>query len=228
MRARSLLQAAILLCLCRGAAAAQTVPSPYRFWETRQEAGPFGGWISPGTGQFGYGPKSGPLVGGRYELSFPGPLSVEGVVSYIPTTRDVMDPRRAAGDRKIGEATSRLLGVDGRLKLSLTGNRTWHSLDPFVLAGAGMMWDIAPANVTDNALDSGDRFSFGTKFTGQIGGGLRVFANDHWIGRVDALLHVWRLTTPTGFTDASRGFSAVGTSEWVNASSISLGVGYRF
>jgi hypothetical protein len=97
-----------------------------------------------------------------------------------------------------------------------------------VLAGAGVMWDIAPTGVTTNILDTGDRFSFGTKFTGQIGGGVRVFASDHLIARFDALLHVWRLATPTGFTDASRGFTTVGTSEWVNASSISLGVGYRF
>src|SRR3954467_7182454 len=117
MRVRSLLQAAILLCLCTGAAGAQTtVPSPYRFWETRQEAGPFAGWISPGTGQFSYGPKPGPLLGVRYELSFPGPLSVEAVASYIPTTRDVMDPRRAAATRKIGESDVKLLDADARLK----------------------------------------------------------------------------------------------------------------
>jgi hypothetical protein len=229
MRVRSLRQAAILLCLCTGAAGAQTtVPSPYRFWETRQEAGPFVGWISPGTGQFGYGPKSGPLVGVRYELGFPGPLSVEVVADYIPTTRDVMDPRRVEGDRRIGESDVKLLDVNGRLKLSLTGARTWHRINPFVLAGAGVMWDLAGTSAPDNVLGSGDRFSFGTKFAGQVGGGIRLFANDHWIARTDALLHVWKLQTPAGFRDASRGFGSVGTSEWVNASSISLGVGYRF
>lgn len=228
MRAKSLLQAAILVCLCRGAAAGQTIPSPYRFWDTRQEGSPFVGWISTGAGRFGYGPRSGPLLGARYGIDFGGPVSLEGVVNWIPTTRDVIDPRRAVGSRKVGEATSTLLGSDLRVKLSITGQRTWHHLNPFALAGIGLMWDLAGQSGVESDLEGNDRFKFGTAFVGQLGGGLRIFANDHWIARTDALLHIWKLDTPTGFRDQSRGFTDIGPGEWVNASSISLGVGYRF
>ena len=228
MRAKSLLQALILVCLCHGPAAAQTIPSPYRFWDTRQEAGPFVGWISPGRGQYGYGPAPGPMAGARYELGFPGPLSIEGVVDWIPTTRDVIDPRRAEGSRKIGESDAHLLGADLRLKLSVTGTRTWHHLNPFVLSGVGLMWDLAPEGPAEADLQDADRFKLGTAFVGELGGGVRLFANDHWIARTDALLHIWKLDTPTGFRDTSRGFTDIGPGEWVNASSISLGIGYRF
>src|SRR5687768_1791593 len=145
MRAQTLFLAAVLSCLCSRSVDAQTIPSPYRFWETRQEAGPFGGWIAPGTGRFGCGPEPGPIVGARYGLDFPGPLSVEGVVNWMPTTRDVVDPRRQEGQRVIGSADANLLGVDARLKLSLTGQRTWHGFNPFVLTGIGLMWDLAPS-----------------------------------------------------------------------------------
>jgi hypothetical protein len=228
MRAQTLFHAAVLLCLCTRPVGAQTIPSPYRFWETRQEAGPFGGWISPGTGRFGYGPGPGPMVGVRYGLDFPGPLSIEGIVNWIPTTRDVVDPRRDEGEGVIGSADANLLGVDARLKLSLTGQRTWHGLNPFALAGVGLMWDLADAGEVEADLEETDRFQMGTAFVGQLGGGLRVFFTDQWIMRADALLHVWKLDAPDGFRDQSRGFGDVGLSEWVNASSISLGVAYRF
>jgi hypothetical protein len=91
-----------------------------------------------------------------------------------------------------------------------------------------LMWDLAERADIENDLEDTDRFKLGTAFVGQLGGGLRVFFNDHWIARSDALLHVWKLDTPLGFRDVSRGFGDVGASEWVNASSISLGVAYRF
>ena len=224
MLPKPLLHAAVLLCLAPAALAGQEIPSPYRFWETRQEAGPFAGWIAPGTGRFGYGPGPGPMVGARYGLDFPGPLSLEGVVNWIPTSRDLVDPRRLEGQRVIGSVDANLLGVDARLKLSITGQRTWHSLNPFLLAGVGLMWDLAPASADEEELEENDRFEFGTAFVGQLGGGLRYFFNDHWIARTDALLHVWKLDAPAGFREAGD----VGLSEWVNASSISFGVGYRF
>jgi hypothetical protein len=228
MRAQTLFLAAALSCLGTRSADAQTIPSPYRFWETRQEAGPFAGWIAPGSGRFGYGPGAGPMIGVRYGLDFPGPLSIEGVVNWIPTTRDVVDPRREEGQGVIGSADANLLGVDARLKLSITGQRTWHGLNPFVIAGIGLMWDLAPTASVEEDLEATDRFDLGTAFVGQLGGGLRFFFNDHWIVRSDALLHVWKLDAPEGFRNPSRGFGDVGLSEWVNASSISLGVAYRF
>lgn len=228
MRAQPLLLIALLLGLHARSAAAQSIPSPYRFWETRQEAGAFAGGIATGSGRFGYGPKTGPMVGVRYGLDFPGPLSIEGVVNWIPTTRDVVDPRRQEGERVIGSGDAELLGVDARLKLSLTGQRTWHGLNPFVLAGVGLMWDLAEGAPDEDDLEETDRFELGTAFVGQLGGGLRWFLNDQWIARADALLHVYKLDAPVGFRDPERGFGSVGVSEWVNASSIALGVAYRF
>ena len=228
MRLHSLIATALLALAARGPLAGQTIPSPYRFYDTRHEAGAFAGWIAPGTGRFEYGPGPGPMVGARYGIEVSGPFSLEGVVTWAPTERDVIDPRRAEGARRIGTADANLLGVDARLKLSLTGPRTWHNLNPFLLAGAGAMWDVAGDDEDEDDLVSGDRFEFGTAFVGVVGGGARWFLSDHWIVRTDALPHLWKLDAPDGFRLASRGFTDVGSAEWVNASSISIGAAYRF
>ena len=220
--------AIVLLISSRSAAAGQTIPSPYRFFETRQELSAFGGQISPGTGRFGYGPGPGQMVGVRYGLELSGPLSVEGVASWIPTTRDVVDPSGFVGARTVGSADVQLFAADVRFKLSLTGQRVWHNLNPFLFAGAGMARDFAQADPADLDLDEDDRFEFGAAFMSVLGGGLRWFVKDPWIVRADGGLHLWKLDAPIGFRLVDRGFGDVGSSEWVSAPSISISLGYRF
>ena len=65
----------------------------------------FGGRISPGTGRFGFGPRPGQMTGVRYGLELSGPLSVEGVASWIPTTGTLWT-RVAGGVRTVGEGMS--------------------------------------------------------------------------------------------------------------------------
>jgi hypothetical protein len=168
------------------------------------------------------------MVGIRYGLGLSGPLSVEGVVSWIPTSRDVMDPSKLGGVRTVGSADVQIVAADVRFKMSLTGQRTWHNLNPFLLAGAGVAWDMAEADPTDLDLAQNDRFEFGTAFMGVLGGGLRWFVKDPWIVRADVGLHIWKLQAPVGFRLVDRGFGDVGSSEWANATSVSVALGYRF
>lgn len=228
MSVKNLVTTAIILLVSRGAAVGQTIPSPYEFFETRQEASAFSGRINPGTGQFGYGPGPGPMFGVRYGLELSGPLSVDGVVSLIPTSREVVDPQRREGDRMIGTADVRLVTAEARFKLSLTGARTWHHINPFVFAGAGAAWDLATSSLVELGLAPADQFKFGTAFLGVLGGGVRWFVGDQWVVRGDGALHLWKLDAPSGFQLVERGFSAVGSSEWANATSFSIALGYRF
>ena len=223
-----LIAAAIAAFIAPQVLAGQTIPSAYRFIETRQEAGPFAGWIAPGTGQFGYGPGPGPISGARYEIGFGGPVALEGAIGVIDSTRDIVDPRRAEGDRVIGETPAMMATGDLRLKLSITGPRTWHGLNPFVLVGAGIAWDLAEAGELEKDLEETDRFDFGTSFVAELGGGLRWFITERIVLRAESLFYLWRLEAPVGFRDPERGFENVGQSEWANATSITLGIGYRF
>ena len=228
MRVQSLIAASIISLAAPSLLDGQAISSPYRFIDTRRELGAFGGWISPGTGRFGYGPGPGPLMGARVGYDFGGPFSLEVAVGVIPTTRDIVDPRRLEGDRVIGETTASIVAADLRAKFSLTGPRTWHGLSPYLAAGAGMASDLAGASLLEQDLLETDRFDFGSAFSTQLGGGLRWFVNETFVVRGEGLLHLWRLKAPDGFRDPERGFGDVGEAEWINAGSFTVSAGYRF
>jgi hypothetical protein len=206
----------------------QVVPSPFKFVETRQEAGLFFGTSSLSKGRFGFGPADGWTVGGRWGIRLSGPLGFEAVAGLISGTRDVINPARPEGDRKVGEADSRIGTVDGRLRFQLTGDRSWHSLAPFVVAGGGIAFDVSPAAPDDELLQEQDRFDFGTSFLGTVGTGTSVFLSDRLMLRAEGMFSLWKLGTPPGFSDPERGFEAVEESEWVSGLHLSLAAAIRF
>jgi len=206
----------------------QTIPSPFRFVETRQEAGLFAGFSTPGTGRFGFGPGSGVLLGARYAIRLSGPLAAEAVLGYLASTRDVIDPRRVEGSRVVGDAGAAIVTLDGRLRFSLTGDRTWHGLNPFLLVGGGVAFDAAGKDASDAILESDDRFEFRTTPTGIFGGGMRWFVSDRLLIRSDLSLGIWRLRTPRGYLDPDRDLTGVGKKEWVSGPTFSLGAAIHY
>jgi hypothetical protein len=203
-------------------AAAQSIPSPYQHIEAGSEAGPFVGYASVNTGRFGYGPRGGLLLGARWGIEVAGPISFETVVGVIPGTRDVINPGRAEGDRKVGEADVLMTSVDARFKFSFTGRRTWHSISPFLVFGGGLAFDLAPDAVDDELLDPADRFEYGTSFHGIMGAGTRWWINERLTLRGDAAFQLWRLDTPPGFATPERGFPSVEEKEWVSGLRLSM------
>lgn len=210
------------------ASSAQSIPSPYRFIETRHEGGVFGGWIDPDTGPFGFGPGAGTLVGMRYAIELSGPLSLEGVASTILGERDVVDPRRSAGNRVIGQEDSFLTSIDARLKFAFNGRRTWHGMGPYVMAGGGAVFDVAGEGSLDRELDDTDRYSFDTSFLGILGAGVRFLPVERFMIRVDAESRFWKIKTPSGFSDPDLNLGPVSRDQWVQGLGITLGGAIRF
>ncbi len=218
------------LALSLGAprAQGQDVPSSYRFFETRQEAGVFVGVTNQGTGRFGYGPSPGTLLGARYSINLGGPFGLEGVFAYQPTTRDLVDPTREEGDRVVGEGDSKLVSFDARLRFSLTGDRTWKGVHPFVLMGIGMAWDVALDPPQNELLLPDDRYEFGRRLVALFGGGARWFLTDRILLRGDVFVNMYQLKTPRGYLDPSRDLSGVGQKEWVSGPILSIGTAWHF
>lgn len=210
-----------------GDVGAQTVDSPYRFIDTRQEVEAFLGQLRPSRGDLGFGPGTGPVLGARYGLHLGGPFSLEGVLSASPTTRDVIDPT-AAGDRVIGEADVLLAALEARIKFSLTGHRTWYGLSPHLLVGGGGMVDLAPDQEADLALPLDQRFTFDTSFLGSFGGGVRWLPGDRFGLRTDLLLSFWKINTPPGFSFFEEEIGPIEESQWVQAPTITFGASIRF
>ena len=219
---------AALLALTPGIARSQSVPSPFRYVETRQEVGFFVGSASMAKGRFGFGPAGGTEFGARWGIDLSGPLGFETVVGLTSGTRDVMNPAQVVGDRRIGEADVLIGTADGRLRFTLTGDRTWHGMAPFILAGGGLAFDLSDATPLDEELLADDKFDFGTSFFGTMGGGVRVFLTDRLALRGDAVFSLWKLDTPPGFSDPTRGFTDVEQSEWVSGRHLTLSAVIRF
>jgi len=222
------LTAAAILMLAPRAGSGQTIPSPFRYIETRQEAGVLAGVTHAGTGRFGFGPSGGTRLGARWGIRLSGPLGFEGVAGVVSGKRDVINPARLEGDRKVGEADVLLGSVDARLRFTFTGDRSWHSLAPFLLAGGGIVFDMSKAQAVDEQLEARDRFAFGTSFLGTFGGGSHVYLTDRLALRGDAVFSLWKIKTPPGFSDPERGISGVAQSEWVNALHFTVSAVVRF
>jgi len=209
-------------------AGGQSIPSHYEFFENRQEAGLFAGVTGQGTGRFGYGPKPGAVFGARYGIHLGGPFGLEATLGYSPTTRDVVDPTREEGNRVAGEADATLLAFDARLRFSLTGNRSWRGLNPFIFMGAGLVWDIAEESEADAQVLPDDQFKFGTRFIAPFGAGVRWLITDRFLIRGDVSISMYKIKTPRGYLAPERGFSGVGEKEWVSGPTFSLGAGFHF
>ncbi|MGD2122069.1 MAG: hypothetical protein PVJ76_10015 [Gemmatimonadota bacterium] len=218
----------LALLLAAPRAQGQSIPSSYEFFETKQEAGVFVGFTNQGTGRFGYGPSPGTILGARYSINVGGPFGLEGVLAYQPTTRDLVDPSRDEGDRVVAEADAKLVSFDARLRFSLTGDRTWHGIHPFLITGIGFAWDVALDPPQNELLLPDDRYEFGTKFVALFGGGARWFLTDRILLRGDVFVNMYQLKTPRGYLDTSRDFTGVGEKEWVSGPILSIGTAWHF
>ena len=209
--------------------AAQRIPSPFAFIEERQEFGPYAGYMSASKGRFGYGPSGGLMVGGRYAIDLSGPLALEAVGGVIRGTRDVVNPARPEGDRVIGEADVLLTTIEGRLRLSATGARTWHGLVPFLSFGGGIVFDTEEAALIETTvLEPDEVFDFGTKFFGSVGPGVKWHVNRRVAVRSDLGFSLWKIDTPGGWGDPQYGFPSVETSEWVSGLSLTGSILFRW
>ncbi len=231
MAVRKILLGLIVACLPSAVAtpaAAQSIPSPYRFVDTRQEAALFAGTSSMSTGRFGFGPGGGVNMGARWGIDLSGFLGFEAAAGVISGTRDIINPAKVVGDLKIGEGDQRIATADARLRLTLTGDRTWHRLQPIFFTGGGIAIGIGGDASLDEALASKDRFEFGTSFLGTVGTGVRYMVTDRLALRGDAIFSLWKIGTPPGFTESARGFTNVERNEWASGRHLSLSLGYRY
>lgn len=216
---------ASLLCLVPAGAQAQVVlDSPYRFIETTQAAGPFAGYLATSRGPIGLGPSSAAIFGGRYGIRVSGPFVVEAELAYVPSTRMVLDtipPDTAIVT--IGETDMPLALARAALRFNVTGARTWHSLQPFVLFGAGVAIDLGGESSLDEDLPEDVRFDFGTSFAADFGAGIEWFISRRASLRVDARNLLWRLETPPAFLLGARGDTLADT-EWTQNFFVSVGL----
>ena len=210
-------------------AAAQDIPSSYRFVENSHEAGLFAGVASVNPGQLGLGPKSADVYGGRYSFMFGSALAFEADATFFKGTRDVIDIRREEEDRVLGESTVDILAMEARLRINLTGQRTWHGLQPFLGFGGGMALSSNLDRTLEDAADmpQTDRWDFGSKFITSLFGGMNFHLSPSIMLRVDGVMNLWKISTPGGWFGSEDDLGVLPQSEWTSAKSLSFGASWR-
>lgn len=235
---RTALLLASALLLGPAAAAAQSIPSPFRRIETTQSIHVFGGYMVPDRNvalndstSIPLGPEAGPVFGVRYQIRASGPLSLEGSIGISPTQRRLFAPDYLADSTRI-EAED--LGVDVPslvamgdvgLRFHLTGPRTWNGLAPFVVGMGGLVGDLAGGHEAEEEaeLDANERFRLGPGFAVGAGLGTDWFPAQNVSLRLELTGRLWRMNTPEGFSIArtERG-------EWNPVGVLTVGGAFHF
>lgn len=213
-------------------AAAQTVPSPYDFIDTVHEVETYVGYLTENRGILDMGPGGGPLVGGRYAIKLSGAFALEGHGYLISTDRNVFDPSLDDDSNLVllGTSSSLVGGLEGRLRLTLTGDRTWHRLAPYLSAGGGVASDLRARSdlEEDHGLGNNERFTFGPSFLGALAGGTRWLPTDNLSFRLEGGMKLWRLGVPAAFRQLEFEDISVPEQEWVGVGTVELGLSWRF
>jgi hypothetical protein len=125
-----------------------------------------------------------------------------------------------------GETDMGMLVTMGNVRFNLTGQRTWHSIQPFLLFGGGLAMDLAKEGAADTLVASDVRMKFGTSFAGSLGAGFEYFVSPRIGVRVDGSMLFWKLKAPTAFI--TRGPGRIPQSEWERNSKLSAGLSLHF
>jgi len=225
---RPIAAALAVLALGVDPAAGQEIDSPYRFVETRREISIFAGWFSGAEGRFGFGPKSGPTVAGRFGVGITDLFGLDAHVAFASLERDVVDPTGADGPRPVATASVDQYQAEIRARLQLTGRRTWNGIQPMLYFGIGLRGDFAGTQIGDLAVAEEFRYDPGTQFAANAGAIVRVILGDRWSLRAEAGALLYQLGTPGGYSDPELELGPVGENEWVQAPNFGLSLGYRF
>ena len=200
--------------------------SPFADLVYRQELTIFGGHFKAGLEPAAVAPGSGPIIGGRYEITVGGPAQLYARVARVASERRAIDPTQPAGSRVIGVVKSPLLLGDLGVSVNLTGQRSFHRIVPSLALGAGVV--SGGASKVEK-----DPFKFGTTFAFSFGGGLRILPSERVQIRVDAGTHMYQIRYPTEyFTPASDKTAVLPSGQaksfWKSNPSITAGLSYLF
>lgn len=208
----------------------QRIDSPYRFLDHSQFGSLWGGYVAASDGVLGIGPEPAAIFGAAWALRVSGPFALNVETGYMPSTRVVRDTvfdETEGVYEPLGEADIGLLAVLGNLRINLTGARTWNSLQPFVIAGAGLVLDLAGGSEIEGERPANTRFDYGTSFAGQLGAGVDWYPTPRVSIRVDARDMFWKLPVPEAFLLTENGLG-LSRSEWEQNFALAAGLSIHF
>lgn len=236
-----LLVAVALAAPDRAAAQEQAGPpsidTPYRWIDGSFRVAPYLSRLETSRGDMGLGPASTQLFGGRARIRLTGPISLEANLGFASSERAVVDPRLPGGPAAVDTVPFRWMVAEGVFQVALTGQRTWHGIQPYLLIGGGMVLgvDEPRSSALADTAAANLRFEMNTAPTAVAGVGAEWRVSETIGVGFELRDHLWRLKTPEGFfsdevlqnideADAT----APEESQWTNNLEFGAGVWYYF
>lgn len=200
--------------------------SPYRDLEDGQRFGVVAGLWNFGKDPVGVGPKGTvPAYGVRYDLALTGPMYLTVRALSGSVLRNVIDYNQPHAQRLVGTRSSVLTDIDASLTLALTGERSWHHLQPLVHFGAGLVFAAGDSK--------GDVSGFALKPTISLatGAGVRWVTGRNSELRADLSLNWWQLKYPQTYrstvADPSAVYPTGSLSPWTTNKTVTVGWTWR-
>jgi hypothetical protein len=207
--------------------------SPYRDIRKGHTITPAAGYFSGDGGDFGIGPHSGAVFGGRYDIRTAHTFQLGLGVTHGSLERFIVNPFVRLANRRTGPVSQSVTFAEIDVQLNVTGGKTWNRIAPFIGAGAGIAF--ASGTPADTS-----QYDFGNKFYLVPHAGVRVFFSDRLHLRAEARATFWKLNYPPTFQQepveepgTQENPNAVippgeNLSEWTTSPWLQAGVGYSF
>jgi hypothetical protein len=199
--------------------------SPYTDLEYRQEVTFFAGYYSAGKDPAGVAPRSGLLLGTRYDLRLGGPAYLTVRLANVQSERLILDPNEAPTERSQGVEPWPLYLADVGIAMNLTGFKAYRRIVPVVSAAAGIVSDFK------GKADIGN-FKFGTPFALSVGAGVKwVAPSSRWQARLDVGEHLYQIKYPNSYYQSETGAAPIlrltqAKNIWKGNTSLTLGISY--
>jgi hypothetical protein len=200
--------------------------SPFRDLTYRQEMTVVAGYYAAGRDPVGVAPRSGPLLGLRYEIRVGGPAQFAVRVARVFSERRILDPTMPVDERIVASESWPLYLADLGLTFNLTGQKSFRGFVPVATVGGGIASDF------QGTADVGG-FRFGTAFALSYGAGIRWVPGGAYQLRLDLLDYLYQVKYPNSYFTGSGTLPPVrsesaGQNVWTHNAAITLGGSYQF
>jgi hypothetical protein len=221
-----------------GASLAQErIETPFEWIEGSLRLGAYAGSFSGARGSMDMGPGSSTVFGVRLRTRVSSPLSLELGFGMGNSDRYVIDPRLPAGPAPVDTVEANWFLIQGGFQIALTGARTLHQLQPYVILAGGILKGRGEV-VSDSMMaveDQAVRYRIGTAGIFTAGVGVEWLPTEKIGIGLELRDQLLRVKAPPGFFDTAvlqniedLGLQAPTESEWTHNLELSASLYYYF
>lgn len=219
------------------AAQEERIDTPYRWIDRGTRLGVFGGYVFADRGDLQTGPGPAPTLGARLRTRLSSPLSLELNAAFGASDRYVIDPRVDTYPEPVDTVGLDWMIIQIEMQIALTGARSYHRLQPYVLLGGGIMLGLneEKSDHFGDPIETDFRFDLGTPAVLTLGVGAEWDISTRFGLAFEARDNIWRIKAPEAFfrPDILAGIIESGApapkeSEWLNNIELTAGLYYYF